>query len=1190
MTVQSSSVPFHHRHHRRHRGQRHRCLCPRPAVRPPIAVRAAGIIVLVLALAPGAAAAELLDAGALGERGAILETIGEGFFALADAQGIGDFNGDGRDDVALAVRETGLIDGDPLAVLLVYGRPGLSALHPLDGSLGGLVAFRVRSPGITGNGRALVAPAGDLDGDGLADFVFSFSDYHPPGAAGQGAAFLVYGSRDLIGEGFVDEVGEAVPGVVFDSSEASLARLDQDHAAIGDFDGDGEDDFALGAFEGQGAGARGLALVFMNAARLPARVDIAAAIDDPGVLAIRGPAGRSVGAGIARGRDFNGDGLEDLLLSDSREAFAATLYLVYGRRDPPRSIDLGALGDDPGREGVVIFRGASPPLTFAGRGQAVGVRDLDGDGFDELLLGLANSESAPPGGSSAASVAQLFYGSASFPDIVNLSAAPAGLGATFRPLGGAAGGDGFGISVAVAGDTNGDGLEDLLIGAPYTTVGGRAKAGDIFLLHGKRDFPADLVLDGDFDGLRVRGAGALDGLGRIVAPAGDFNGDGARDLLAVSPNLDAIEGTGKLTLVYTRTDAAPLSIRRLDPAFGSVRGGTRVVVTGSGFAARPELLFGGRQALDVVVESSSVLTCKSPPFDEPRVVEVVVRDAERTARLDAAYEYVPHLPEIDLAEPGSLALRIDGAAGKTIGEGLAFGDFDGDGTDDLAIGSLAEDGWLVSIVRGGGALPETLPAFSPSLRVAVIRSSSGKPGGIRVAALGDLDQDGIADLGISSGSGAAFVFLGRRGLSGELAIESEIAAGRASRLERGIPGGLPALAPLGDLDGDGAAELAYGLSVAPAASPVLAEAGEILIVKGRRSWPAVIDLADSSASLARVCGSRAFHALARQLAPAGDVNGDGSPDLIANSGLAEGRIFVYLIYTSRALAGELDVESWVEAGGGVALEREGRPENAVHPLNVAPAGDVDGDGDADVIIGDESGGSSFEGVSFLVLGGPRLPALLKLDEREAIAGVASIIGAAPSVQSGRVGPAADFNGDGLADVVIGAQNSSPALPGTAHVVFGSRQPPARLELRSLGRFGHRIDGVQPLTRLEARSATTGDLDGDGVLDFAFGEVGSPGSVAVIFGLASERDFIRSDANYDRLVNISDSIFILTYLFLGGADPACLDAVDSNDTGALDLSDAVYLLNHLFLGSPPPPAPYPEPGSDPTPDALDCRGF
>ena len=77
------------------------------------------------------------------------------------------------------------------------------------------------------------------------------------------------------------------------------------------------------------------------------------------------------------------------------------------------------------------------------------------------------------------------------------------------------------------------------------------------------------------------------------------------------------------------------------------------------------------------------------------------------------------------------------------------------------------------------------------------------------------------------------------------------------------------------------------------------------------------------------------------------------------------------------------------------------------------------------------------------------------------------------------------------------------------------------------------------------------------------------------------EFIRGDANNNDVLDLSDAIAILDYLFQGGAPPPVLKAADVNDDEAVNVSDPVYLLIHLFLGGKPPPHPYPIPGFDPT---------
>jgi hypothetical protein len=88
---------------------------------------------------------------------------------------------------------------------------------------------------------------------------------------------------------------------------------------------------------------------------------------------------------------------------------------------------------------------------------------------------------------------------------------------------------------------------------------------------------------------------------------------------------------------------------------------------------------------------------------------------------------------------------------------------------------------------------------------------------------------------------------------------------------------------------------------------------------------------------------------------------------------------------------------------------------------------------------------------------------------------------------------------------------------------------------------------------------------------------------------AEPIFLRGDGNGSGRVDLSDGVYTLNHLFLGGPRPACLDVLDSNDDGALNLTDGVYTLNHLFLGGPSIAPPYPAPGPDPTPDSLPCGG-
>lgn len=92
---------------------------------------------------------------------------------------------------------------------------------------------------------------------------------------------------------------------------------------------------------------------------------------------------------------------------------------------------------------------------------------------------------------------------------------------------------------------------------------------------------------------------------------------------------------------------------------------------------------------------------------------------------------------------------------------------------------------------------------------------------------------------------------------------------------------------------------------------------------------------------------------------------------------------------------------------------------------------------------------------------------------------------------------------------------------------------------------------------------------------------------VVLALALEQTFLRGDANADALVNITDPIVILDFLFVGSNAPGCLDAADANDDGALDIADPISLLFALFQGESAIPAPFPQAGFDPTEDTAIC---
>ncbi|MEM7231656.1 MAG: hypothetical protein AAF517_05760, partial [Planctomycetota bacterium] len=96
----------------------------------------------------------------------------------------------------------------------------------------------------------------------------------------------------------------------------------------------------------------------------------------------------------------------------------------------------------------------------------------------------------------------------------------------------------------------------------------------------------------------------------------------------------------------------------------------------------------------------------------------------------------------------------------------------------------------------------------------------------------------------------------------------------------------------------------------------------------------------------------------------------------------------------------------------------------------------------------------------------------------------------------------------------------------------------------------------------------------------------------------EGGFARGDVDSSGVVNITDGIALLNFLFSGGPEPACADGADADDSGNLNLTDAIFIFRWLFLGGPAPGDPMPSQnsylaedcGEDPTEDELDCAAL
>ncbi len=516
------------------------------------------------------------------------------------------------------------------AVYLVSDGAFNAPARVLSPALEQAIRFQLSEPSLFG-----ISLAGDGDffatghatlalGDHISGRIVLLSgdDEIEPGPASIDLSELA-GNGTAVGAGFSAVVvgGSALSGQAFEL------------AFIGDFNGNGHDDLAIGLPD-HGSAGQGRVYVLFGSSGLQ-DIDLDSLSPDQGIIIDGNVSGAGLGFSLAGAGDFNGSGLADLVIGAPFASDYGRVVLVFGSNEPA-SINISELDGSNG------FIARMPVDSSAGPrfGYAVdGAGDFDGDGFADVIVGaprlLGNGANAAPG------QARILFGAADpgVSDVLvddtealrQLEIHPFNIGHNSM----------FGYSVAGLGDGSRNGFSDVAIGDPG--FGDPANdptqprfTGRAYAVFGQSDPPSWLVtetLDAS-QAVVYRPQQPLALAGYAVAGAGDFSGDGFPDLLVtgLGGSTEQHSEAGQVWLVggrETALDPNPV-LESIEPGVGNAAGGQTVTLRGRHFLEGVEVWFGDQPCTDVVRIDHRELRCRTPATAASEV-EVTVINPDGTS-------------------------------------------------------------------------------------------------------------------------------------------------------------------------------------------------------------------------------------------------------------------------------------------------------------------------------------------------------------------------------------------------------------------------------------------------------------------------------------------------------------------------------------------------------------------------------
>ncbi len=401
------------------------------------------------------------------------------------------------------------------------------------------------------SGESVSSAAGDVNGDGFADVIVGARYADSNGNVDAGSSYVIFGKSSGFDATLTLSSLNGLNGFRLDG----VARNDYSGVSVssaGDVNGDGFDDVIVGALETGTSNSS--YVVFGKAAGFsPALV----------LSNLNGSDGFRLndGASVSSAGDVNGDGFDDVIVgaSDAKPngAYSGSSYIVFGKASGFNAIlDLFSLDGNNGfrLDGVVESDFSGWSASSAG--------DVNGDGFDDVIVG---APYADPNGDKSGTGYVVFGKASGFTATLNLSNLD---GSTGFQLDGVAENDHTSAAVSSAGDVNGDGFDDVIVGARYADPNGD-NSGSSYVIFGKASgFSATLDLSNlnGRNGFRLDGVAKHDFLGETVSGAGDFNGDGFDDLMVTTQSSSPNTSYGGTFIVFGKASGfdATVTLSELD--------------------------------------------------------------------------------------------------------------------------------------------------------------------------------------------------------------------------------------------------------------------------------------------------------------------------------------------------------------------------------------------------------------------------------------------------------------------------------------------------------------------------------------------------------------------------------------------------------------------------------------------------